>query len=198
VNEYAEEILGGMLLEERLAQGAVRTLAAGRRLAVAPDGARLEISSPAGEVELRVEITAAGPVLRFTSIGLALSAAGALSLDCDELSLRSRGRMRLDCGDFEHVVSGGHRLAVRDDARLTAQAVAIEAETGDLDLRANDDVAVGGLRVLLNVPSDEEIAAHRAAASDLRAALAAPVACADGTSRLPRSIPRKRDGWAAR
>lgn len=168
----------------------------GRRLSVDEDESRLEITTREGEIELRVEITPTGPLLRFESANLALRSAGELDLECDELNLRSRGDTRLACGgDFQQRVSGNHSVAVRDDARFTAQAIDMVAELGDLALEANDDVALDGLRVLMNVPSEEEVARRRAAAKSFADYLALPAIDEKDAGRLPRSTPKARPDW---
>ncbi len=198
--QAAEAILREVLFEDRLKapHRAERSLAAGRRLDVANDGTRLEISTPEGEVELRVEITATGPVLHFTGASLSLASVGDVDLECENLSLRSRGLTRLESGNYEQRVAGGYQVAVRDDARLAAQAIDIEAELGDLALRANDDVALDGLRVLMNVPSDEEIEAARRRLRTFEQHLECPTETGGDSGRLPRSLPRKLSGWSTR
>lgn len=195
--QMAEEILSAVYEERRTEDGRALELAHGRRLTVARGERSLELTSEAGEVELRVEITSAGPVLRFSGAAggggkLSLRHEGDLELEADDLTLRARGEMRLESGDFHQQVDGGHELTIRDDSRVTAQAIDLEAETGDLSLRANDDVAMDGLRVLMNVPSEEDVRRKRAEAKTIEQVLELPFVQPDDAGRLPRSLPRKR------
>jgi hypothetical protein len=73
-----------------------------------------------------MELTERGPVLRLAAAALEVTA-GALSVECDDLRVRSRGKVS-----------------------MSAEEVAVEARVGNLDLRANDDVDVKGERIRLN------------------------------------------------
>jgi len=84
-------------------------------------------------------------------------------------------------------------VRVRDDARIVAQAVQLIAELGELALHANDDVALNGLRVLLNVPSEEEIIDREKAARSIEELLRRPFDAVDGPRRMPPSTPKKRE-----
>lgn len=169
-------------------------LSHGRRAAVTAEGGILEITGQEGTVELKVRITPEGPVLEFEEGRVALKSPGDLELDCRNLTLHSRGKMQLESeSDFEHRVHGGYALHVRDDARLAAQALELVAELGELALRANDDVALNGLRVLLNVPSEQELVDRERAARSIEELLRRPFDAGGGPRRMPPSCPKKRD-----
>ncbi len=168
-------------------------LAFGRRAAIASQGGMLEIAGEGGTVELKIRITPEGPVLEFNQAHVALQSPGDLALDCRNLSLRTSGKLTVESGaDFEQRVNGGYSVRVRDDAHLAAQAVKLEAELGEVALNANDDVSLNGLRVLLNVPSEQELIDREIAAQSFEQLLRRPVVDEQGPQRLPPSKPVKR------
>ena len=171
-------------------------LAHGRRLDLKEDGALLLLSRDGGEVELKLRITADGPTLIFDQAGLALAGDGDLDLRCDKLRVQARGGIQLESGgDMVQRVAGDFRVDARDDARIAAQAVEVEAELGALDLKANDDLALNGLRVLLNVASEDEVSAHLDGIESFKQMLARPFVAKGGPRRLDRGAPVVRKGW---
>lgn len=172
------------------------SLAHGRRLELREDGALLLLSTEGGEVELKLRLTAHGPTLIFDQAGLALCGDGDLDLRCDKLKIQARGGVQLESGgDMTQRIAGDFRVDARDDARLAAQAVELEAELGALDLKANDDIALNGLRVLLNVPSEEEMAARLDGIESFKQLLARPFATKGGPKPLDRGEVQPREGW---
>jgi hypothetical protein len=102
----------------------------------APAGGELvTIRDPAGQVELEVRLTEAGPVLRF---------------DAAQLELRAAGRIRADCESLEIVTTGDAALHVGGDLSTRARITDITSTRGDVRVRANDDVRLNGERVKLN------------------------------------------------
>lgn len=86
------------------------------------------IRGPGGEVLLEVELTPAGPVLRFHAAQVELDCRGSLKLRCESFDVRATGEIVQQAG-------GG---------------ILLEAQRGDVDVRANDDVNLNGERVRLN------------------------------------------------
>lgn len=171
-------------------------LAHGRSVELREDGGLLLISREGGEVELKLRITEDGPTLIFDQAGLALAGDGDLDLRCNKLRVQARGGVSLESGgDMTQRVAGDFRLDARDDARIAAQAVELEAELGALDLRANDDLALNGLRVLLNVPSEDETSASLDDIRSFKEMLARPFVADGGPKRLERGEPVPRPGW---
>jgi hypothetical protein len=88
-----------------------------------------------GEVEVEVLLTERGPVLRFRAADLELSAAGEVRVDCDRFAVQAKNGILQE--------SGG-------DVVLRGAAARIEAERGDVEIEANDDVQLRGERIKLN------------------------------------------------
>ncbi len=100
----------------------------GRTVSVdADDPEAITVRAPGGTVELSVRFTADGPVLRFASAALELTAARDVSIACERFDVRARGA-----------------------ARIEGDAVDIEATRGDVTVKANDDARIYGERVRLN------------------------------------------------
>lgn len=104
-----------------------------RTLTVEDIGERstLRIVAPTGEVELTLEVGALGPTLRLRAVNLAIEAQKDLTISAESVTLRAAGQLRLE--------SGGDVTAI--------------AQSGSMQLRANDDVAVDAERILLNSPT---------------------------------------------
>jgi hypothetical protein len=105
-------------------------------------GGILRLLAVDGSQPLEIEVTAAGPVLRFGA-PLTIAVDGALAIDADTISLHARSALNL--------VSDG-TMAIRADGELkcSARAQEIRATLGDVRLCANDDVVVDGERIKLN------------------------------------------------
>lgn len=103
-------------------------LRSGRTVAVdAADPDAITVRAPDGVVELSVRFTAEGPVLRFASAAVELTATRAVSVACETFSVRATG-----------------------NARIEGDAVEIESTRGDVTVKANDDARIYGERVRLN------------------------------------------------
>ncbi len=129
------------------------TLPSGRSVEAASEGGEdtLRICAPGGTCVLTVQLTDAGPVLRFEGATLQVAATKRLELSCEELSVRASGGAAIEVGgDLAERVGGSARREVRGTATTAASRVDLEATPGGIDLRANDDVRVQGERVLLN------------------------------------------------
>jgi hypothetical protein len=105
------------------------TLQHGRHLAlVSNQGDDLvEIRAPGGSVELRIRLTAEGPVLQMESLRLSMKAAQDVEIACANFSVRSREAMTLQTGG----------------------ALRIQGET-DLHVDARGEVHVTGTTIHLN------------------------------------------------
>ncbi len=101
----------------------------GRHLSIAASGDDdlVEIRNPGGSVELRVRMTADGPVLQMESLRLSLKAARDVEVECANFSVRAREQMTLQ--------SDG--------------ALCISGEA-DVHLDANGEVHVKGRLIHLN------------------------------------------------
>ena len=103
----------------------------------------LELIGRDGKVVLAIEVSERGPVLRFEGAGLAIKAAGELSLEARRLSLHAEEALSLSTG-------GDLRLAAAGDLHSVARVQTLTAELGDVRVEANDDVRIDGERVLVN------------------------------------------------
>ena len=65
-------------------------LDSGRVVSVNEEAEVVEIRSPEGELELRVELTEAGPVLRMSAVRMELSAQEAVSVSAPKIDLQSK------------------------------------------------------------------------------------------------------------
>jgi hypothetical protein len=111
-------------------QGVIRLeLGSGRSIEIDERGPteQLTVRSAAGRLELRVRLTADGPVLDVEAIGLTLRSAGEVAVDCERFVVNAR-----------------------EDVAIEALAVRVESKLGNVELQANDDVIVRGERVRLN------------------------------------------------
>ena len=170
-------------------------LAAGHTLAVLESGALLEITH-AGGVKLCIRLTESGPVLEMDTPSLTIRNRGALALEGESICLKSRGVMSLESGGgFSQRVGGDCRIAVRDDMEIRAQAVGMEAETGGMALKANDDLDLKGLRILHNVPDQEEAAARLNKAATFGETMKCPAVDHGGPRPLGKGKPLPREDW---
>lgn len=69
-----------------------------------------------GPVQLTIEITSAGPILRFQGPALAIDARGGLALSADRVSIHAREDLRLSAG-------GDVRVRANDDVTLNGERV---------------------------------------------------------------------------
>ena len=104
-----------------------------------------------GEIELDVELTDAGPRLRFRAAALALEADGKVQVDCDEFHVRAKSGITQETdGDLGERVAGNAITVVDGHLRMSALTAGVRATRGDVRLKANDDVKLTGERIKLN------------------------------------------------
>lgn len=120
-------------------------LVGGQTLAVEHQGERdlVHIRSLDGEVRVTVVVSAAGAMIRLEGAGLVVSAAGALVIDAEHVSIHSREGIEL-CSQ------GNTRIVAQGDLELDARSQLITAQLGDVAVRANDDVRLNGEHIRLN------------------------------------------------
>jgi hypothetical protein len=72
-------------------------LPSGRCVLIRPadDGEELEVRSPEGEVEVRILLTAQGPVLRLRGVRLELEAEQTVAVRCGRFEVRAEGNVDL-------------------------------------------------------------------------------------------------------
>ena len=76
----------------------------GRALAVAEDGAAFELRSPSGTLELRVRITADGPVVEVDAARLELRARAAIDITSRRVAIRATDAIEVASGGDVRVV----------------------------------------------------------------------------------------------
>ena len=103
----------------------------------------LQIVGADGRVSLSIHITPAGPVLRFEGSGLIVQTAGALEIDAQRVLIQGREGVAIASG-------GDAVIQVAGALSLQADAQQLTARLGDIEIRANDDVAVNGERIRMN------------------------------------------------
>lgn len=107
------------------------------------DTSLLSLLGRDGRVCLAVEITEAGPVLRFEGANLKLRVGGDLTIEAERLALSGRSEVTLYSG-------GDLRMNADRDLTSRARVQTIQAELGDVNVKANDDVKLRGERVRVN------------------------------------------------
>lgn len=103
--------------------------------AVAIDLATVAVACGAGVVVLRPWLLAAGPVAR---------------LRAARVELETTSEVSLRCARFDVEATGGINLRAGGDLTTSAEAVGVEARSGRIVARANDDVQLLGEQILLN------------------------------------------------
>jgi len=134
----------------------------------------LTVEGRGGEVELQVRLTDRGPVLR---------------LDAAAVELVSSGEMKMRSRSLSVETEEGISLRAGRDLEVSAQAASIRGRRGEVAVDANDDLVLNGARVLLNAPTEEEVARQREAVRDLKDYLALPAEVPGAPVRLPPSEP---------
>jgi uncharacterized protein (DUF2345 family) len=159
------------------------------RLSTEPAGETLRVVSAGGEVRLEVLVTPDGAVLRLAGPRVSIEAEGALALRCASFEVLAEQISLGASGDVSLAAGRGLEVHAGHDALVSAQAVNVEARRGELALRANDDVALNGERVLLNCPTDEEVERRTREAATLKDLLELPFQAPGSPRRLPPSAP---------
>jgi hypothetical protein len=130
-------------------------------------GHSVQIVTPRGATPVVIEVTSQGITMRIDGPGIALRAAGALSLSAETLTLEGRQGVTIASG-------GDLDVGVAGDLTSRARAQVVRADAGSVDIKASDDVKLVGERVMVNC--DETVDRHfrGASAIDGRDAAAAP------------------------
>ena len=103
----------------------------------------LSIVAQNGRVSLSIEVTKDGPVLRLEGSNLTIETDAALAIDADTVALHGRRGMALS-------TDGNLTIHAAGDLCTNARRQKINAELGDVDIRANDDVKLDGERIRMN------------------------------------------------
>ncbi|HOJ15446.1 MAG TPA: hypothetical protein PLS81_10950 [Deltaproteobacteria bacterium] len=127
------------------AMARVIDLEEGRRLVLTREGNsdRITVTGPDGGVRLTITLTDRGPVLHLEGACITIETDGDLSISAGSLALNARDGISLSTG-------GDAAVKVEGDLSIRARTHTIEAELGDVNVRANDDVRIEGERILMN------------------------------------------------
>jgi hypothetical protein len=127
----------------------------GRALSVesGPEAARVSIFDANGaELQIQIRFEAAGPCVSLRAHSLALEATENIVARCETFTLEARQKIELQ--------SGGELIQrAAGNALLAARSVQLEAEAGDVRLRAKLDVQVLGQMILLNCDGPKSLPA---------------------------------------
>jgi hypothetical protein len=128
-------------------------LGSGRSIEIDERGSseQLTVRSAQGRLELRLRLTADGPVLDVEAVGLTLRSAGEVAVDCERFVVRAREDVAIEAGGtISQRAAGDHEVEAAGESTHEALAVRIESKLGNVELEANDDVLVRGERIRLN------------------------------------------------
>lgn len=98
----------------------------GRSIAVhaGDDGETVEIRGDGGVVELRIRMTAAGPVVQLSGASVEINAAEAIRMQCKEFSVEAAERLELRTkGDLEVKAEGKTHLESTDDTVIRGKMI---------------------------------------------------------------------------
>jgi hypothetical protein len=112
---------------------------------------RIVVCAPDGAVELAVRLTATGPVLEFRGASLELTATKNVSVRCERFIVDATDAVALNSGgDMSQRAGGDSLIEAAGQSKLVANAVEVTASTGNVEVRANDEVVIEGERIWLN------------------------------------------------
>ncbi len=112
---------------------------------------RIVVCAPDGAVELAVRLTAAGPILEFRGASLELTASKNVSVRCERFVVDATNEVAMSSGgDMRQRAKGDSLVEVAGRSKLAAHSVEVTATTGNLELKASDEIVVEGERIWLN------------------------------------------------
>ena len=127
------------------------SLPGGRSIALTDDKRALRIADQHGVIELEIELSETGPIVRARAAALHVETSGPLSLGCERFELRAREGIRMTSdGDLTASVGGDLDCRAGRHARWEGQSVRVRASRGEAQLEATDDVRIDGERISLN------------------------------------------------
>ena len=111
----------------------------------------LQIIGSGGEVELKIRMTAEGPVLCFEAVSLDIKASSKVSIESQHISLKASDGISMETsGDMVHNIGGDHVSKIDGDVSSEARIQNITARLGNVNVKANDDVRLNGERIMMN------------------------------------------------
>ena len=119
----------------------------------------LSVTGRDGQMCLRMTLGADGPVVEMQAQSLRLAAAGELRLDCERLELNAREQITLRSANLTQIVDKNIEIHAGGTIQSEAHAQQHRARLGNIELSANDDVALDGEQIRLNSPRPSHPAA---------------------------------------
>lgn len=113
------------------------------RVETTSGGQLLTLLGQGGNVELTICVTNEGAVLRLGQAGLTVQTDGDLRFAAENVAIHGRSSVELS-------TDGEMRFQAEGDLHSLARIQNIEADLGNVNLKANDDVKINGERVQLN------------------------------------------------
>ena len=112
----------------------------------------LSVIGQDGTVCLRMTLGKDGPVVEMRTRSFKLAATEELRLDCDRMEINANRQVSIRSASLEQTITDDIRVRAGGVIYSEAHAQRIEARLGDIELRANDDVALEGEQIRLNSP----------------------------------------------
>lgn len=111
----------------------------GRRVEIAsgPAGDQIEVRSPDGMVEIRIALTAQGPVLSVSGAKLEINATESVTLNCRDLAINTTGSMNLSSQGSVGIHAQGE-VVVQSQGNTNIDAQVVNLNCGPRD-GYNDD-----------------------------------------------------------
>ena len=130
---------------ERRSDAHAIDLVAGQRLVVEhhANGDVIQIVAADGRMSMTISVTPAGALLELGGVGLKIKTDGDLSIEADRLAFHGRSSVAVTTG-------GDALLYAAGDMHSQARVQNIRADLGNVNVTANDDVAINGERVRVN------------------------------------------------
>ena len=125
-------------------------------IATAPSES-IRVSGRHGDVELAIQFTDDGPVLKFNTADIDLASTGQVSIDCQDFEVKAKKHVSIQAGgDINTHADGNCYMTVKRVFELLADSLDLEAENGDASVKANDIVHMLGEKILLNSESEDD------------------------------------------
>ncbi|PIE02685.1 MAG: hypothetical protein CSA81_05890 [Acidobacteria bacterium] len=143
-----------------------------------------------------IKMTAEGPVIEMNAPKVVFKNTGCLSLEAKTIEMKTSGNMNMDIGGTcSQRIAGNMNLDVRDDIHMKAQAGSIDAVRGGFSVSATDDLDLKGLRILHNVPHEEEVLEQLEKARTFGEFMKCSAHNPNGPKKLKPGEPVERKDW---
>jgi len=170
-------------------------LAHGFQLEIGDEGKHISLNSEHGH-KMKIVLSPEGPVVEMDAPRVVFRNTGDLSFEAECIELKSRGELRMDVGGTcTQRIAGDLDMDVRDDIHMKAQAASLKAVRGGISVTATDDLDLQGLRILHNVPSEDEILEQLEKVKTFGDLMKCPAWDPNAPKKMPLSEPVERKDW---